>query len=204
MNFASCAMRTSRLNVGAAMNDSVNSPKVTILLDRWHGGDDQALEELIPLVYQDLRRLATAQLARTGSSIQCTELVSEAYLRLVDASAIDWQSRTHFFSVAARVMRRVLVDRFRQHNSDKRGNNMTLLTYHDRSIAGASETIELHQLEAALCELEALDPRQGEVVTLRFFGGLTTDEIAQVLSVTPRTIRRDWAVARRWLFAKMQ
>ena len=186
------------------MSDDINQPRVTLLLNEWHAGDDAALNELIPIVYQELRQLAMAQLARSGNSIQCTELVGEAYMRLVDANSIDWQDRTHFFSVAARVMRRVLVDQFRRNNTDKRGNNMTLLTYNEQTDSSEPEAVELDQLEHALTQLEALDPRQGEVVTLRFFGGLTTDEIADVLSVTPRTIRRDWAVARRWLFMNMQ
>ncbi len=186
------------------MNDKPDAPQVTILLQRWHGGEDKALDELIPVVYEELRRLATAQLARSGASIQCTELVSEAYLRLVDATAIDWQNRTHFFSVAARVMRRVLVDQFRNRNAEKRGQNMTMLTYQEEAMSGPLRTIELDQLETALSELEALDSRQGEVVTLRFFGGLTIEEVAQVLSVTPRTIRRDWSMARRWLYVRMQ
>ena len=174
--------------------------QVTLLLNRWQSGDLAALDILIPQVYEELRRLANAQLRRNKkNSIQCTELISEAYLRLVDVNSVDWKNRTHFFSMAARTMRRVLVEQFRKSHADKRGNNQTLLTYQD-DVRADKHDIQLDQLEDALLQLEKMDPRHAEVVTLRFYGGLNNEEIADVLSVSSKTVQRDWAVARLWLF----
>ena len=183
---------------------SKNSLHVTLLLNRWQAGDKIALDNLIPLVYQELRQLATAQLNRNKSnSIQCTELVAEAYIRLIDVDNINWNNRNHFFSMAARTMRRVLVDKFRKNNANKRGNNKTLLTFKDDSETSQEQTLALDQLEDALVELEKLDPRQAEIVTMRFFGGLKSQEIAEILSVSTRTVRREWAVAKLWLFREL-
>ena len=152
---------------------SENSLHVTLLLNRWQAGDKVALDNLIPLVYQELRQLATAQLNRNKqNSIQCTELVAEAYIRLIDVDNINWNNRNHFFSMAARTMRRVLVDKFRKSNANKHGNNKTLLTFKDDSETSHEKTLELDKLEDALVELEKLDPRQAEIITMRFFGGL--------------------------------
>jgi RNA polymerase sigma factor (TIGR02999 family) len=180
--------------------------QVTLLLNRWQAGDKLALDSLIPLVYQELRGLAKAQLLRNNNSIQCTELVSEAYMRLVDTQNIDYNDRTHFFSMAARTMRRVLVDKFRQKNANKRGNNPTFLTFMEGSTSDSSEsseTIKLDELEEALIKLEKLDATQAEIVTLRFFGGLKSQEIAKVLDISTRTIRREWAMARIWLHRQL-
>jgi len=178
--------------------------QVTILLNRWQEGDQAALDQLIEEVYQQLRELATAQLNRNKkNSIQCTELVSEAYLRLIDANSVDWKNRTHFFSMAARTMRRVLVDKFRKDNADKRGNNQTLLTLKEDIQSGFKQAIDLDGLEQALIKLEALNPRQAEIVTLRFFGGLNNEEIAEILSVSSKTVQRDWSVSRLWLFKEL-
>ena len=179
--------------------------QVTMLLNRWQAGDKKALDSLIPLVYQELRQLAKAQLLRNRkNSIQCTELVSEAYMRLVDTKNISWNDRTHFFSMAARTMRRVLVDKFRKSNTGKRNNNQTLLTYNDQSSLNNTQILKLDELEEALENLELLDPRQAEIVTLRFFGGLTSKEIAEVLNLSTRTIRREWALARVWLHLQLK
>lgn len=181
-----------------------NKIHVTLLLNQWQAGDKQALDNIIPLVYQELRQLATAQLNRNKkNSIQCTELVAEAYIRLIDTDNINWNDRNHFYSMAARTMRRVLVDKFRKNNADKRGNNQTLLTFKDDSENAQQQTLELDKLEDALTELEKLDSRQAEIVTLRFFGGLKSQEIAEVLSVSTRTVRRDWSVAKLWLFREV-
>ena len=178
--------------------------QVTILLNRWQEGDQAALDQLIPEVYQQLRGLATAQLNRNKkNSIQCTELVSEAYLRLIEVDNVDWKNRTHFFSMAARTMRRVLVDKFRKKNANKRGNNQTLLTLNEDIQPESKKSIDLDELEQALIKLERLDKRHSEIVTLRFFGGLNNDEIAEVLSVSSKTIQRDWTVARLWLFKQL-
>lgn len=178
--------------------------QVTVLLNRWQEGDQAALDQLIPEVYQQLRELATAQLNRNKkNSIQCTELVSEAYLRLIDVNNVDWQNRTHFFSMAARTMRRVLVDKFRKNNANKRGNNQTLLTLKEDIQSGSQQSIDLDELEQALIKLENLNPRQAEIVTMRFFGGLNNEEIAEVLSVSSKTVQRDWSVSRLWLFKEL-
>lgn len=182
------------------------SAQVTLLLQRWQAGDQKALDDMLPFVYQELRRLAMAQLNRNqNNSIQCTELISEAYLRLVNVENIQWQGRTHFYSIAARTMRRVLVEQFRKSHAEKRGGNQTVLSFHEeRHSAEPPETVELDSLEHALQGLEKLDARQAEIVTLKFFGGLTTMEIAEVLSISERTVRRDWSVARLWLFKTMK
>ncbi len=176
------------------------------MLRRWQAGEGDALDELIPVVYEELRRLAAAQLRKEHkASIQCTELVAEAYLKLVNADQIDWQGRNHFFSIAARTMRRVLVERYRQRSAEKRGGGQTLLTYKDELGSDQqSGALELDRLDDALTELESLDPRQADIVTLRFFGGLKGEEIAQVLSISARTVKREWAAARLWLFRAMK
>lgn len=177
---------------------------VTRLLDRWQHGDNTALDELVAIVYDELKRLATAQLRReVAPSIQPTELVAEAYVRLLDVDAIDWQSRSHFFSVAARTMRRVLVDRYRRRNAERRGGGQTFVTLSDDIREDRSTSVDLARLDDALTELEQLDPRQAEIVTMRFFGGLKGEEIAHVLSVSPRTVKREWAAARLWLFRSL-
>lgn len=178
--------------------------QVTLLLNRWQAGDKAALDNLIPMVYQELRQLAKAQLKRNNNSIQCTELVSEAYMRLVDTQNINYNDRTHFFSMAARTMRRVLVDSYRKKQANKRGNNQTLLTFYDDSNAENKQTIKLDELEEALLKLEKLDATQAEIVTLRFFGGLKSQEIADVLNISTRTIRREWAMARIWLHRQLK
>lgn len=178
--------------------------QVTLLLNRWQAGDKDALDSLIPMVYQELRQLAKAQLQRNNNSIQCTELVSEAYMRLVDTQNIDYNDRTHFFSMAARTMRRVLVDSFRKKKTDKRGNNQTLLTFYEGSTPENKQTIQLDELEDALDKLEKLDATQAEIVTLRFFGGLKSQEMADILNISTRTIRREWAMARIWLHRQLK
>lgn len=180
------------------------SIQVTLLLNRWQTGDKAALDSLIPLIYQELRQLAKAQLKRNNNSIQCTELVSEAYMRLLDTQNINYNDRTHFFSIAARTMRRVLVDSFRKKKADKRGNNQTLLTFIDDSTTENTQTIQLDELEDALVRLEKLDAAQAEIVTLRFFGGLKSQEIAEILNISTRTIRREWAMARVWLHRQLK
>lgn len=186
-------------------SNSPSTDQLTLLLVDWQKGDKAALDALVPIVYDELRRLAAAQLNRDhAASIQCTELVAEAYLKLINVESVDWQSRNHFFSLAARLMRRVLVERFRARNTDKRGKNLTILTFDENTAAEEGTPLELGSLDDALNELEELDPRQAEIVTLRFFGGLKVDEVAEVLSVSARTVKREWSVARLWLFRSMQ
>lgn len=175
---------------------------LTLMLKQWQAGDQNALDELIPKVYQELRRLAKLQLNQGKNSLQCTELISEAYLKLVDIKAMDWQDRTHFYSMAARTMRRVLVDRYRKKNTNKRGNNLTLQTLVEDTAEPKGELakgVELDALEDALLKLEQFDPNLAEIVTLKFYGGLSHQEIASLLNASERTIRREWSVARLWL-----
>ena len=174
---------------------------VTQMLQRWQGGDEQALEDIMPVIYAKLRQLAGAQLRRSGdSSIQPTELVAEAYIRLINVEAMSLSDRAHFFSLAARTMRRVLVDRYRQRNALKRGSEMLPVTLTMTREAGQPRPIELDRLDDALTDLERLDSRQAEIVTMKFFGGLGNDEVALVMQLSPSTIKREWAAARLWLY----
>lgn len=174
---------------------------ITLLLRRWQSGDEQALDDMVPVVYAELQRLAVGQLNRDfGATLQPTELVAEAYMQLVDVDRVDWKSRAHFYSMAARIMRRVLVQRYRRREADRRGGGQTLLTLAPGHGATDPKTLSLDALEEALSELERLDPRQAEIVTLKFFGGLTAREIAQTLDISEPTVKRDWAAARIWLY----
>lgn len=186
------------------MNEECNARHhVTALLVRWRTGDRDALDQLVPLVYDQLRRLARAQLARVGgATVQPTELISEAYMNLIDADAVDFADRSHFFSMAALTMRRVLVDRYRRRNAERHGGGRTLLsldTVRGVDLNAPGPTVPLDQLDDALTELERLDPRQARIVVLRFFGGLTIGETGTVLGLSPTTVSREWALARRWL-----
>lgn len=185
------------------MSADIEAP-VSVLLQRWQQGDEEALQSLIPLVYGELRRLASAQLRRQVSpSLQPSELVNEAYLKLVGVKAADWSGRAHFFSLAARTMRTLLVDRYRRRHAARRGGQRTFLTFSERDIGSGAKRLELDRLDDALKELEALDARQADIVTLRFFGGLTGEEIAGVLGISPRTVKREWAVAKIWLYKSL-
>ena len=175
--------------------------QVTQVLVDWSKGDRDAPQRLMPLVYDELRQLARDYLnrERAGHTLQATGLVHEAYLRLVDQTTATWQSRAHFFGVAARVMRRVLVDHARQHGAQKRGGSLEKVEF-DEALAPAHEkSVDLLALDEALQELTQLDPRQSQIVELRFFGGMTAEEIAELLDVSPRTVKRDWRIAKAWL-----
>jgi RNA polymerase sigma factor (TIGR02999 family) len=177
-----------------------HSAEVLRLLDEWRAGDEAAYDRLIPLVYTELRRLAHAQLRREspGHSLQPTLLVHEAYLRLADAD-IAWQNRTHFMSVAARVMRRILVDWARARRADKRGGNDVRVTLTDTVSARQSDPVDMLALDGALERLQGLDARQAQVVELSYFAGLTYPEIGRLLDVSEATVDRDLRHARAWL-----
>lgn len=181
---------------------SSGSEPVTLLLQRWQSGDTEALDALLPNIYEELKRLARAQLRRDGgASIQPTELVAEAYMKLVDVARIDFAGRAHFYSVAARTMRRILVERYRRRIALKRdGGPATLSVQLD---PGSGRDIELERLDHALSDLERLDPRQADIVTLRFFGGLEGAEIAAALGISERTVKREWAMAKLWLYREL-
>lgn len=178
---------------------------VTELLLAWRQGDKSAFEELIPLVYDELRRLAHRQLRgeRRHHTLQTAELVHETYLRLVDSSRVQWQNRVHFLAVVAQLMRRILVDAARARQSLKRGGDQARVPLDDSiTIAGAPD-LDLVALDDALNALAAADERRSRVVELRYFGGLSVEETAEVLNASPDTVMRDWKVAKAWLFKEL-
>jgi len=186
--------------------------EITTLLKAWSGGDAAALERLTPLVYSELRRLAHGymQHERAGNTLQATALVNEAYMRLVDVAGIAWQDRAHFLAISANIMRRVLIEAARARAAAKRGGKMVRV---DRPsavdldrlpAAGSNRAAELCALDDALNALSQIDPRRAQVVELRFFGGLTVEETAHLLKVSPQTIMRDWKLARAWLARQLQ
>ena len=181
---------------------------ITRLLREWQGGSADALERLIPLVYRELHALASRYFSaeRRDHTLQATALVHEAYLKLAGQRDVDWQNRAHFFGIAARLMRRILVDHARSDRRVKRGGGVANVSLADVD-AGASpeplDPVDAHALDEALGRLETLDPQQGRVVELRFFGGLTVEETAQVMALSPATVKREWAVARAWLYREM-
>jgi RNA polymerase sigma factor (TIGR02999 family) len=179
--------------------------EITDLLLAWSNGDRGALEQLAPLVHQELRRLAQVYMRgeRAGHTLQTTALVNEAYLRLMDASRMRWQNRAHFFAVSAQLMRHILVDSARAHRNLKRGGGAAQVSLDEALTICAEPSAELVALDDALTALAKLDERQGRVVELRFFGGLTEEEIAEVLQVSPRTVSSDWSLARAWLLREL-
>ena len=179
------------------------SPRdVTALLGDWSRGNRTALNQLLPLVYAELRRVASRQLRkeRADHTLQPTALVHEAYIRLVDQRQVDWQNRAHFFGVAANVMRRILVDHARRHGASKRGEGVRCVSIDEaKDVAAASNEIPVLALDQALDRLEKVDSELAKIVELRAFGGLTIEEAAHVLSVSPSTAKRDWRTAKAWL-----
>ena len=179
--------------------------ETTELLRAWAGGDKSALDRLTPRVYDELRRLAAHFMKdeRQGRTIQTTALVHEAYMKLVDINSVDWQHRAHFFAIAAQVMRRILLDRARRRMAAKRGGPAARLNLDDAAEIGTSKAREIVALDDALNALAKVDSRKARVVELRFFAGLSVEEAASVLKVSPDTIVRDWSLARAWLLAEM-
>jgi len=177
---------------------------VSVLLRAWSDGDQNALDRLAPIVYDELRRLARHYLLRerSGHSLQATALVNEAYLRLVDYKRMRWQNRAHFFAVSAQLMRRILVDHARRHNL-KRGGGVQHVALEDTAVVGGGRGENLVVLDDALHALARMDARKARVVELRFFGGLSVEETAEVLQVSPGTVMRDWSTARAWLYREM-
>ena len=185
----------------------ISSPQqITALLTRWSQGDEQALNSLTPLVYQDLRRLAAHLLRaeRTGHTLQPTALVNEAYLKLSRQAKVQWQNRAHFFAVAARAMRQILVDHARHHLREKRGGNAAVLPLDEALVFAEERSSDLLLLDTALTRFTAIDPRKARVVELRFFGGLNNEEIAQLLQISANTVMRDWNMAKAWLRREME
>jgi len=179
--------------------------EVTRLLLAWSDGDETALERLMPLVYAELRRLAERYMGRehAGHTLQTTALINEAYLRLVTARGVRWQNRAHFFAVSAGAMRRILVDFARARRNLKRGGGAWPVPLEDAIVPAATRSADLLALDDALARLAVLSPRQGRVVELRYFGGLTEEEVGEVLHVSSRTVRQDWRLARAWLYREL-
>jgi len=175
--------------------------QVTQLLVAWRGGDQAARDELMPLVYEELRRLAHQYMSRErpGHTLQTSALLNEAYLRLVDQKNIDWQGRAHFFGIAARLMRQVLVDYARKRGYAKRGGDAHRVPLDEAMIVSEERAADVVALDDALKSLAEIDPRQSQIVELRFFGGLSIEETAEVLAVSPGTVMRDWTLAKAWL-----
>lgn len=180
-------------------------PDATRLLQAWAQGDQAAFEELIPLVYEELRRLAQRELRRErpGHSLQATALVNEAYLRLIDLNRIEWQNRAHFFAMAARMMRRILVDWARARGNQKRGGGVPTVSLDEGLLVSTDPGCDLVALDDALETLGAMDLRKGQVVEMRFFGGLTVEETAAALHVSADTVMRDWRSAKAWLLREL-
>jgi RNA polymerase sigma factor (TIGR02999 family) len=187
------------------MTGTGGSSNLTQLLAAWSAGDESALAALTPLVHQELHRLAARHMAgeRPGHILQATALVNEAYVRLVDWKEVRWQNRAHFFAMAAQIMRRVLVDVARTRNRAKRGKGQLHVSLSEAADMSAPQGVDLVALDDALKGLEALDVRQSRVVELRFFGGLSLEETAHVLGVSVATVRRDWSLARAWLYREL-
>ena len=179
--------------------------EVTQILHEWSGGDAQAPERLMPLVYDELRRLAQAFLhgERSNHTLQPTALVNEAYVRLVDQTRVNWQNRTHFYAIASRMMRRVLIDHARAHATEKRGGSAIHLSLENVQVPLEQRAAGFIALDEALKKLEEMDERKCKVVEMRFFGGLSDEEMAEVLGVTTRTVLRDWKKARLWLYREL-
>src|SRR5436190_6193042 len=179
--------------------------EVTQLLIEWSNGDKAALDKLMPLIYDELRRLAHHYMSREqpGHSLQTTAVVNEAYLRLVNREAVQWQNRAHFFAIAAQLMRSILVDHARSYAYAKRGGGARKIALDEAMIISEERAAEVVALDEALGQLAEIDPRQSRIVEMRFFGGLTIEETAEVLSLSPATIKREWSTAKAWLFHEM-
>jgi len=179
--------------------------ELTRLLQDWSSGDQSALEQLMPLVQDELRRLAHQHMRREGPGhiLQTSALINEAYLRLVDQPQIQWQNRAHFFGIAARLMRRVLVGEARKRDASKRGGSFIQVPLDEANAVAQEEAANVVALDDALKMLQQIDARQSDIVELRFFGGLSIEETANVLKVSPGTVMRDWTFARAWLRNEM-
>jgi len=185
------------------MTTRSSSPEeVTQLLVAWGNGNKAALERLMPLVYDELRRLAHHYMRREhpGHTLQTTALVNEAYFRLVDQKHVHWQNRAHFFAISAQLMRRILIDHARSHQFVKRGGGAHKVSLDEVAVVAQEQAADLLALDDALRSLAAIDERKGRIVELRFFGGLSAEETAEALKISPRTVMREWSMAKAWLY----
>lgn len=181
-------------------------PDITLLLSELASGNQEAGEKLAPLVYDELKRLARSYMRRErpDHTLQTTALVNEAYLKLVQQQTVDWKSRSHFFGIAAQLMRRILIDHARGHLREKRGGAQGALPLDGAIVFSPERSEELVKLDKALERLSKLDARQSRIVELRFFGGLTVEETAEFLGISPKTVKRDWSVAKAWLHGELR
>jgi RNA polymerase sigma-70 factor, ECF subfamily len=179
--------------------------QITQLLAEWSDGNQAALDELYPLVYQELRRLARRYMSRErkGHTLQTTALINEAYVRLVDQRNVHWANRSHFFAISAQIMRRILIDHARRHAYAKRGGGAQQVSLEEAATVVPDQAAEMIRLDEALKSLAEMDPRRSQVVELRYFGGLNNEEIAGVLKVSENTVTRDWNMARAWLYQQL-
>jgi len=186
------------------MPGDMGTKDISKLLRAWSDGDQSALNGLTPIVYEELRRLAHRYMERErpGHTLQTTALVNEAYMRLVDYKRMQWQDRAHFFAVAGQVMRRILVDHARSHNP-KRGAGVQHVSLEEIAVLGGERTADLVALDDAMNALARLDRRKVQIIEMRFFGGLSVEEAAEVLKVSPATVRRDWSIAKFWLYREL-
>jgi len=187
------------------MTDHSHAQEVTGLLLSWRQGDAAALDRLVPLVYDELRRVARGHLRRESPahSLQATALVHEVYLRLVDVECLTLESRTHFFAMAARLMRQILVDHARRKRAGKRGGGVTMISLDEVSPAARTSSVDVLAIDQALDALSSFDDQQCRVVELRFFAGLNIDETAEALGVSTATVEREWALAKAWLYRRL-
>lgn len=185
---------------------TLSQNQVTQLLLDWGNGDKAALDKLVPVVYQELRRLAAYYMRRErpGHTLQTSALVNEAYMRLVDYSQMRWQSRAHFFAVAAQAMRRILVEHARKRHFAKRGGGAVKVSFDEAAIVSQEQASELVALDDALTSLEAMDQRKARIVELRYIGGLNIEETAEVLAISPATVQREWRAAKAWLYREIK
>jgi RNA polymerase sigma-70 factor, ECF subfamily len=182
------------------------APKeVTQLLIAWSNGEEEALEKLVPLIYDELRRIARRYMRRepAGHTLQTTALVNESYLRLIEQKGMKWQNRAHFFAISAQLMRRILVSMARARHANKRGGEARQVSLDEALLVSEERAAELVALDEAMNELAALDPRRSRVVELRYFGGLSVEETAEVLNISPETVMRDWKRAKAWLYTEL-
>lgn len=187
------------------MRSTPKQHEITQLLAEWSGGNQSALDELYPLVYDELHRLARRYMSRErkGHTLQTTALINEAYVRLVDQKNVQWANRSHFFAISAQIMRRILIDHARRHAYAKRGGGAQQVSLDEAAVVTSGIGSELIRLDEALQALAKLDQRRCHVVELRYFGGLSNEEIAGVLNVSENTVTRDWNMARAWLYQQL-
>ena len=188
------------------MKDPVRSPhEITQLLAEWSNGNQTALDKLYPLVYDELHKMANRYMKRERKdhTLQTTALINEAYVRMVDQKNVHWENRAHFFAISAQIMRRILIDHARRHHYAKRGGGALKVSLDETAIVAGNPASDMLLLDEALNRLAEMDPRRGQVVELRYFGGLNNEEIAGVLKISENTVTRDWNMARAWLYQEL-